>query len=338
MKVSELKQILEVPFKIKKGFAPITEYIYINKNKIKATDLESYVEVQLDSDFPVTCCLLSTNFKKFLNLLNEDMDLKFKIKDNVCNILYNKKNKFIVPIENLDNFPEVPINKFVEDNLLTTLDLTPDFINNLKLASEFIGIDFNFNGIYLKNNKIYSSNRQIIYACNFEQNIDIFIPINFIKFILQSSNVFTKLEIYKEGFKAVGNNVILYYPSYNSDNSDNKPPDFEKVLEGYKSVLTLTSTDELKEIINRISNFKESLTVSIKDKCLTISSNIIIETIENDNYVGDIEFKFNTLYLKKILNLCDSVDLMINKDSNENIIKLVQGNTDKYKIAAAIMV
>ena len=106
MKALDLKNLLEVSFSIGKSFSPITEYIYINKNIVKATNLEFYLETTLNEDLPFSGCVLKEPLQKFLNSIDKNTELTFEINSNVLTINYGKKNKFNIPMESLDSFPE----------------------------------------------------------------------------------------------------------------------------------------------------------------------------------------------------------------------------------------
>ncbi len=337
MKASDLKKILEVPFSIGKSFSPITEYIYVNKNIIKSTDLESYVEVSLNEDMPFQGCVLKEPLQKFLNSIDKNTELNFEVNSNVLTINYGKKNKFNIPMESLDSFPESPVTKYTENsfvsNLLLTQGVMEEFVRAIKFVSD---TDTKFNGIYMVRGKVFSSNREIIYAGVLDTDMDssVFIPKDLVKYIIKFKGTFEKIEMYNQGFKVLGNNTILYFPNF----GENESPDFENLLNSYKDLLIIKNTEELKECVNRIKQFDEVVNISIKDNIINFFTNSINESVEFENSIKEeYLFKVNITYLKTILDMCDYMNILTKQASTQpNAFGVV--NTDKYKILSAVII
>lgn len=351
MKVSELKKIFELPFQIKKSFTPITEYIYAKDSIIRATDMEFYIEVKSDTQIPFTGCVLSDKFNKFLNSLSKDEDLTFETNKNVLTAHYGKKNKFLIPMEDVNDFPDSPILKYSEKEPICTLNLTKELLDKLNHASQFTSkTDAQFNGVYIKDNYIYASNREIICKSIIDINIKniIFIPLNFLKFI-SKHKIFKTIEIYGCGFKAIGENITLYSSNY----TENKYPNFDDVISNYEIFLNTKGevTEELRNCISRVSLFDEIINIDVKNNSINIYTDNINETVgipefavfneykPDDEYV----FRFNTNYLNKILE-CETFALMSKKKSqDEHKISAVWGRhigeteTDIYELICAII-
>ncbi len=338
MKVEDLKNILVMPLQIGKSFSPITEYIYFNKNIIRATNLESYLELQLFEDLPFNGCVLAEPVKKFLSSLAEDTELTFEVNQNVLIIYYGGKNKFSVPMESLESFPESPREaKYTESDFLYTSQLIPEFIENLERAFLFSSdTDTSFNGVFLKGKHIYSSNREIIYDGRSDQDFgeSRFIPKNLIKFLLKFKDSFVEgnINFYKTGFSLVNKeqSIFLFFPNYNS----NICPDFEKVLGQYKNEFLLTS-DGLSSAVNRVKIFDSVVSIDFKENYFTLYTNAIKEYIPY-SFPEDKTFssvKCNTQYLKMILDMCDHLIFYVVPEKDG--IQAFGGETDKYKIVAA---
>jgi len=229
MQVNELKNIFEISSILGKGFSPITEYTYVKDNIIKATNMEVYLEMCLDNKLPFNGCVLTEKMSKFLSSMNKETDLTFTTNENTLTINYGKKNKFVIPTEPLNDFPDSPSLKYSEKDFLCRIDISLDFMNILNKALQFSSKnDTAFCGVYLKNKKIYSSNREIVFVD--ETGIDyensIFIPSNFVKLLLKFKGIFKTLEVYSCGFKAIGDNTMLYVANYEQQEC----PDFENFL------------------------------------------------------------------------------------------------------------
>lgn len=338
MKASDLKKILEVPFSIGKSFSPITEYIYVNKNVIKSTDLESYLEVSLNEDMPFQGCVLKEPLQKFLNSIDKNTELNFEVNNNVLMVLYGKKNKFSIPMEDLNNFPESPVVKYTENSFVQSLYITQEVVEEFERAIKFASdTDSSFNGLFLNGDKVYSSNREIIYSgkLEIEDSYSTFIPKNLIKYILKFKDFFNTIEIFEQGFKVKGDLMTLFSPNL----GEHKIPDFEEVLNNYKTLsITKTQiTEELKNCVTRIKQFDEVVNIFIKEKTINIFTNNINEVIEFENYISkEYSFKFNTNYLKMILDMCDYCNILTKGDLTQP--QAFGGNTDKYKIISAVIV
>lgn len=343
MKASELKQILEIPFSIEKSFQPITEYLYFNKNEIKTTNMEAYLKVSLNEKLPFDGCVLAEPLKKFLNSVNENADLTFQINNNILMILHGKKNKFAIPMETLDSFPITPESKYTEEFFLSECDITDELLINLERASIFMSnTDPAFNGIFLEGNKIYSSNREIIYVGKQSQDFgeSKFIPKNLLKFIFKFKKQLVKegvFKFYKEGFLLQFDSYILYFPNIN----EVKLPNFDKVLFKYQKVLSLSSLSEFKESVNRIELFNQFFDFNIKNMLIVLSTDSIIENIDMDSIEFDVNldtgytFKCNSTYMKNILMNSDSLILFSTKE--ETNIKAFGMDNGEFKIISAII-
>ncbi len=334
MKASELKKILEVSTILGKGFAPITEFAYIDGRLAKMTNGEAYIEIELEEKSPFSGCVLTTQLYKFLNSLKKDIDLDFVVNSNILTINYGKKNKFSVPMETIENFPQTPAVKYSNIDLLCSVNLTLDTLKLLEVANQFASKnDPKFNGIYLKKNKIYSSNREIIYMNDFDLETDssIFISSNFIKLLSKFKNTFSLLEIFPYGFKASGNNMALYFASY----EDVECPNFEDIFIKHKKLESLQITEELKESIQRISLFDEIVNIKISNKSINIFTNNINEVINIDiDLENEYQFKFNMNYLNKLLNN-DTLFIMI-KDG-EDAVSSLYSESDTCKIISSVV-
>lgn len=334
MKVQDLKNVLEIPFSVGKGFAPITEYLYFNNKEVKATNLESYLKVFLNENLPFSGCILSDPLKKFLNTVNKDTVLDFEVNNNVLTIKYGKKNKFNIPMESLNSFPESPSAKYRDSDLINSLPITKELIENFERAIKFVSdTDTAFNGLYLNGNKIYSSNREIIYSGVFDTDKDysVFIPKDLVKYIIKFRENFEKIEIYTQGFRVLGHNMVLYFPNF----GEQVMPNFDDILNNYEKLLIIKNTDELKDCVNRVKQFDAVTNISIKENTINFFTNNLNETIEFDNSIDkELVFKFNTTYLKMVLDMSDYIDILTNiKDSIQP--KAIGGGTDKYRIVSA---
>lgn len=334
MDAFDLKTMLGNSLSFGKGFAPITEYIFINKNVIKVTDMEAYLETTLNEDLPFSGCVLAETLKKFLNSVGADVDLTFITTENVLTISYGKRNKFAIPMEPLKDFPDSPSIKYNGATLICSISLTEDFIKVLETASKFAHtVDSSFNGVYLKNNKAYSSNREIIYVGDVDVSCEdsIFIPFNFIKLLTKFKKTFNLLEVYSCGFKATGFGSTLYYANY----ENNAMPDFDRVFSRHEDFIEITVTEELKNSIDRISLFDERVDICMKDKTINIVTNNISESIDiTDSFgYGEYSFKFNTVYLKKLVE-CKTV--LFTQRSDDKTISAIKGIGDNYKLLCAV--
>src|SRR3990167_3430947 len=106
MQVNELKNIFEIVSILGKGFSPITEYTYVKDNVIKATNMEAFLELKSDTTIPFNGCVLTEGLYKFLSSMDENVDLKFTYNKNTLTVNYGKKNKFLLPMEILEAFPD----------------------------------------------------------------------------------------------------------------------------------------------------------------------------------------------------------------------------------------
>lgn len=336
MKVQELKTILEIPLSIGKGFAPITEYLYFNNNNIiKATNLESYLEVILNNKLPFSGCVLKEPLQKFLNYIDKNIELKFEVNNNVLTILYGKKNKFNIPMESLSSFPETPSTKYTEDSLINSLIVTNDLIENFERAIKFVSdTDTAFNGLFIKGKTIYSSNREIIYSGELEAevNYSAFIPKDLVKYIIKFKDTFEKIEIYKQGFRVLGDKVVLYFPNF----GEQVMPNFDDVLNNYVDLLIIKNSDEVKDCVNRVKQFDEMVNVTIKGNIINFFTNNIDESVESKNSIDkEYSFKFSTTYFKMLSDVSDYFKLLTKPGSIEP--KAVGAGTDKYKIVSAVI-
>lgn len=335
MLVSELKKILEPATVLGKGFAPVTEYTYFNGKDVRATNMEAFLALEVENPMPFNSCILTEKMNKFLTSMDGGTDLTFITNDNTLDITYGKKNKFIIPTQPLADFPDLPSVKYNDADLLCSIQLTEDFIKRLIDASKFISTtDNRFNGVYLKNDKIYSSNREIIYVGDVDAGYEntIFIPYNFIKLLIKFKKTFNILEIYSCGFKATGFGSTLYYANY----EDNTMPDFDKVISSHKDFFQVTVTEELKNSINRVNLFDEIINICIKNKVINIISNNINETIDIVDFVSDegYTFKFNTTYLNKLVD-CETISFT--QKADDKTISAIKAIGENYKILCAVV-
>ena len=335
MLVSELKKILEVSCMLGKGFAPVTEYTYFNGKDVRATNMEAFLALEVENPMPFNSCILTEKMNKFLTSMDGGTDLTFITNDNTLDITYGKKNKFIIPTQPLADFPDLPSVKYNDHELLCDIQLTEDFIKRLIDASKFISTtDNRFNGVYLKNDKIYSSNREIIYVGDVDAGYEntIFIPYNLIKLLTKFKKTFNILEVYSCGFKATGFGSILYYANY----EDNTMPDFDRVISSHKDFFQVTVTEELKNSINRVNLFDEIVNICIKNKVINIISNNINETIDIVDFVSNEEytFKFNTTYLNKLVD-CETISFT--QKADDKTISAIKAIGENYKILCAVV-
>ena len=333
MLVNELKKIFEVSSILGKGFSPITEFTYVKDNTIKATDMESFLELKSDTTIPFNGCVLTEGLSKFLSAMDKNVDLKFTYNKNTLTVNYGKKNKFTLPMEDLDTFPDSPSLKYSEKDFLCNIALSLDFIKTLDNASKFISKnDATFCGVYLKDNKMYSSNREILFINDMDitYSNSIFIPYSFIKLLLKFKGVFKTLEVYSCGFKAIGDNITLYSSNYEQQNC----PDFENLMKKYSPAFEINPTEEMRQVINRISLFDEVMNVTIKDNAITMYTPNINETvdIEIPNKAEEINFRITVSYLKKILEL-DIFSVL----SKENVINAIQGRSGTTTILSTLI-
>ncbi len=333
MKASGLKKILEVSTILGKSFMPITEFTYFDEKVVKMTNGEAYIEIGLEEKSPFSGCVLSTQLYKFLDSLKKDVDLDFVVNSNILTINYGKKNKFSVPMEAPDSFPQSPAVKYSNIDLFCSINLTSDTLKLLETANQYSSKnEAKFNGIYLKNNKIYSSNREILYVNNFdiEKTVDIFIPSAVIKLLTKFKNRFSLLEIFPYGFKASGNNMVLYFAS----SEDVECPNFENIFTYHIKLVSLQITDELKESIQRISLFDEIVNIKINNNFMNIFTNNINEEIPIDNVLEDeYQFKFNMNYLNKLLN--NNILYIMTYKGKNNTISAIYSETDNCKILSS---
>ncbi len=340
MKASDLKNILEVPFSVEKSFSPITEYLYFNKNTIKATNLEIYLKATLNEDLPFNGCVLAEPLQKFLNSIDGSIDLTFNQVGNVLMILHGKKNKFSIPMEALDNFPITPETKYTDEFFISDCNITEELITNLERASTFMAkADSIFSGIFFKDNKIYSSNREIIYIGSQSQNFgdSKFIPKNLLKFIfkfkkqLMENSIF---KFYKDGFILKFDTYTLYFPIMN----EIKLPDFDGALSKFQEKIIIPVSKELKDSINRIEKFNPVFDFTINNKSISLSTDSIIEDIEMDVTFSNSEnkFKCNSLYMKYIVDSCDTL-ILFNSPEQEDI-KAFGMDNGEFRITSAIVI
>jgi len=331
MQVNELKKIFEISSILGKGFTPVTEYTFVKDNIIKATNMESYIETVLDSDMPFNGCVLTGKISKFLSSMNKETDLTFTTDKNTLTINYGKKNKFVIPTEPLDNFPDSPSLKYSEKDFLCRIDISLDFMNILNKALPFASKnDTAFCGVYLKNKKIYSSNREIVFMT--DTDIDyinpLFIPSNFIKLLSKFKGIFKTIEVYSCGFKVIGDNITLYVANYEQQEC----PDFENLMKKYSPVFEINPTEELRQVVDRISLFDEVMNVNIKDNAITMYTPNISEVIEIATDGKEFNFRITTIYLKKILEL-DTFSVL----SKENEIKGISGKSETITILSTLI-
>jgi len=308
MQVNELKKIFEISSILGKGFSPITEYTYVKDTIVKVSNMESYIETVLDFNMPFNALVLSEKMSKFLTSMDKDVDLKFTVNANTLDITYGKRNKFTIPTEDLNSFPDSPSLKYSEKDLLCNIALSLEFIKTLEKASQFASKnDVTFCGVYLKNKKIYSSNREIIFINDMDIDYEnfIFIPSTFIKLLLKFKSTFKTLEIYSCGFKAVGEGVTLYSSNYEQPNC----PDFDALVKKYVPIFRIEATEEIRDILGRVSLFDEVVSINIKDNAMTISTPNITEVIEIATDTKEFYFKITTEYLKKLF-VFDSVHIL----------------------------
>lgn len=334
MLVSELRKIVEPTTVLGKGFAPITEYFYVCDKSIKSTNMEAFIELETENPMPFSGCVLTEKLSKFLTSMDKDVDLTFTSTENVLTISYGKKNKFAIPMESLKDFPDSPSTKYNGADILCSINLTEDFMKVIETASKFVHtVDSRFNGVYLKKNKAYSSNREIMYVGDTDVSCEnsIFIPFNFIKLLTKFKKTFNLLEIYSCGFKATGFGSTLYYANY----EDTVMPDFDEVILGHKDFIQITVTDELKNSVNRISLFDERVDIHMKNNIINIVTNNISETIDTDIVCnGEYSFKFNTVYLKKLVD-CKTVSFT--KRADEILISAIKGIDDNSITLCAVI-
>ena len=333
MQVNELKKIFETSSILGKGFSPITEYTYVKDNIIKVTNMEVYLEMCLDNKLPFNGCVLTEKMSKFLSSMNKETDLTFTTNENTLTINYGKKNKFVIPTEPLNDFPDSPSLKYSAKDFLCKINVSLNFMNALNEALQFSSKnDTAFCGVYLKNKKIYSSNREIVFVD--ETGIDyensIFIPSNFVKLLLKFKGIFKTLEVYSCGFKAIGDNTILYVANYEQQEC----PDFENLMKKYSPAFEINPTEEIRQVVDRISLFDEVMNVTIKDNAITMYTPNISETfdIEIPNKAEEINFRITTDYLKKILTL-DTFSVL----NKENEIKAIQGRSETITILSTLI-
>lgn len=333
MLVNELKKIVEPTTVLGKGFAPITEYLYVCDKSIKSTNMEAFIELETENPMPFKGCVLTEKLSKFLTSMDKNVDLTFTSTENVLTISYGKRNKFAIPMESLKDFPDSPSIKYNDADILYSINITEDFMKVIEAASKFVHtVDSKFNGVYLKKNKAYSSNREIIYVGDIDANCEdsIFIPYNFIKLLTKFKKTFNLLEVYSCGFKATGFGSTLYYASY----EDSIMPDFDRVALSHKDFIQLVVTDELKNSVNRISLFDERVDICMKDKTINIVTNNINETIDFVEFVsGEYNFKFNTVYLKKLVD-CKTVSFTQRSDGQT--ISAIKGIDDNSITLCAV--
>src|SRR4030067_1907888 len=333
MLVNELKKIFEVSSILGKGFSPITEFTYVKDDKIRVTNMESFLELKSDTTIPFNGCVLTEGLSKFLSAMDKNVDLKFTYNKNTLTVNYGKKNKFTLPMEDLNDFPDSPSLKYSEKDLLCKIDISLDFMNTLNEALQFSSKnDTAFCGVYLKNKKIYSSNREIVFVD--ETGIDyensVFIPSNFVKLLLKFKGIFKTLEVYSCGFKAIGDNTMLYVANYEQQEC----PDFENLMKKYSPAFEINPTEEIRQVVDRISLFDEVMNVTIKDNAITMYTPNINETvdIEIPNKAEEINFRITTDYLKKILTL-DTFSVL----SKEHEIKAIQGRSETITILSTLI-
>ena len=333
MQVNELKKIFETSSILGKGFSPITEYTYVKDNIIKATNMEVYLEMCLDNKLPFNGCVLTEKMSKFLSSMNKETDLTFTTNENTLTINYGKKNKFTIPTEPLNDFPDSPSLKYSAKDFLCRINVSLNFMNALNEALQFSSKnDTAFCGVYLKNKKIYSSNREIVFVdetgIGYENSI--FIPSNFVKLLLKFKGIFKTLEVYSCGFKAIGDNTILYVANYEQQEC----PDFENLMKKYSPAFEINPTEEIRQVVDRISLFDEVMNVTIKDNAITMHTPNISETfdIEIPNKAEEINFRITTDYLKKILTL-DTFSVL----NKENEIKAIQGRSETITILSTLI-
>src|SRR3990167_9791872 len=331
MQVNELKKIFEVSSILGKGFSPITEYTYVKNNVIKATNMEAFIEMKLDEPLPFTGCVLTDKMSKFLTSMNKEADLKFTVNKNTLDIYYGKKNKITIPMEDLNDFPDSPSIKYSEKDLLCSIPLSKDFVEILDKAVQFASKqDATFNGVFLKNNKIYSTNREILFVDEADINYadSIFIPYNFIKLLSKFKGVFKLLEVYTYGFKIVGDNTTLYFANFGQKDI----PDFDTLINKYKKAFEIEPTEELKQALDRVSLFDEIVNVNIKENVVTMFTDNISESVSIEIPSDEINFKITIDYLKKVLSL-NVFSVLI----NDNRVNAICGESETTTILSTLI-
>ena len=331
MQVNELKKIFEVSSILGKGFSPITEYTYVKNNVIKATNMEAFIEMKLDEPLPFTGCVLTDKMSKFLTSMNKEADLNFIVNKNTLDIHYGKKNKITIPMEDLKDFPDSPSIKYSEKDLLYSIPLSKDFVEILDKAVQFASKqDVTFNGVFLKNNKIYSTNREILFVDEADINYadSIFIPYNFIKLLSKFKGVFKLLEVYTCGFKIIGDNTTLYFANY----GQKEIPDFDALINKYKKAFEIEPTEELKQALDRISLFDEIVNVNIKDNVVIMFTDNISESVNIEIPADEIDFKITIDYLKKVLSLNVFSVLF-----NDNRVNAICGESETTTILSTLI-
>ena len=331
MQVNELKNIFEIVSILGKGFSPITEYTYVKDNIIKVTNMEAFLELKSDTTIPFNGCVLTDKMNKFLTSMNKEADLKFTVNKNTLDIHYGKRNGITIPMEDLNDFPDSPSLKYSEKDLLCSIPLSKDFVEVLDKAVQFASKqDVTFNGVFLKNNKIYSTNREILFVDEVDINYtdSIFIPYNFIKLLSKFKGVFKLLEVYTYGFKIIGDSTTLYFANFGQKDI----PDFDTLINKYKKAFEIEPTEELKQALDRVSLFDEIVNVNIKENVVTMFTNNISESVDMDIPSDEIDFKITIDYLKKVLSLNVFSVLF-----NDNRVSAVCGESETTTILSTLI-
>ena len=337
MKVIDLKNALKLHFSVtKKTFKPITEYIYINNDEIRSTDLETYVVTIPEIPIPIVACLSSLDLKKFLISLDNDMELELKKMDTFINIKYGKNNNFKLPIS-IEEFPTLDD----KQDCLYTIKLNKNIFEQFENALMFCSKDTtdNFNGVYVTDKNIYSTNREIVYSGKYDFNIGdsfTYIPAKIIKFILDNKDLVDNLHVTETKIlvESVTNKI------YCMKKMDVMLPDFNKIFlelneSSNDSNITANEVIELSKSLNRFKNFDDFINLKISGgKIILNNDRMNEEIILNDNFIQTGTVKCSVEYLNKILNLCRNLYLI--KSENKNNGKM-GGYHINFKIIAALV-
>lgn len=334
MKVKEFKKDLKLHLSIaKKTFTPITEFIFINGDEIRSTDLETYIVSYPDIPIPFTASVPAVDLKKFLDSLDGDIELEFEKMDNYINVKYGKKAVFKLPFST-ESFPEL-VESFSEK--VSLIVFNDNIFEHFKNALNFCSKDVSdkFNGIYITNKNIYSTNREIVYCGNYGFNINdsfVYIPYKIGKFILD--NRIDELFITNDQLRAVVYGHKIHYMK----KQDVQMPDFDKIFQDVSSEDSLIINEESPEIIeilNRCNNFEDVVNVNISNKILNISNNRISEEINIETITDKINFKCSVKYFIDLLSLCHNLNISRSVSGSDGG-KMV-GFTLNYKIVAALI-
>lgn len=342
MKVSDLKKIIEVPVTnvSKNGINKCYEFINIKKVDdsfvIQAYNGISAVETFVSKDFDLfTGCVLASDLSKFLNTLSDDDNIVFEEVNNVIVIKYGKKGKFNLKTIPDREFPSMDIMGLCTDKK-SKIIITDELVNTLSTALNYCSKSMSYlYGEFIVNGNIYSTDRSVLYKnLNNLGDINTFLPIDLVKFIIKFRNYIDSISIFERGFLVKGKSLNYWHPTVECTILN-----FNKILDkvSLKDPFIDMNEDIIKAI-SRVSEFSEFVKFNISDKSITISCDNMSEVIDTEyNVPDDIIFKISSSYLKNVIKVCNSAKLYQESSGSIKFIKC-DDLDGKFEIIVATIV